>query len=633
MSAFTEYTNADEIYASTNPTMRFSIEILDEGYTNIANSHSAIAHWYDNLLPVELKALHYQPAIQMMHNWINLFFANRSRGGLIPTLAQLSGRRIYQEAQATEPAGWKHTAGDLRLYGVLEGRYAGTVNMIRRMHEFLTWVPDGLLALNDAQLLRDHCSAWATAFMQVNDSAQGYGHRVAAGSWQLYNYVQTGPAVPPPAVDEQSYANPANFPGDFNERFDRAFRFALEGFPDSWWVMVDGYGAVAQAFVHLSQVTGEPTYADFARQINEGVWQARLNHATYLMPDTVTPRGPLPGDQALINRQWQYTHDTDCLYWARALFDAYGLVRRGQHTLTPTPAEDQACKQTDATTDPSATLHCRIRLRRNKLNDLLRGEFPDRYLGMALGLTLDWIRYGWNPDHQQFIRKITHDGTPGATVIYGDGKWNTLHVLLEAYRFTHDPFYLEIFDQAWQQWKKLAAQLGGLFPERMENGALPTPPVPGKCWASHPAPDNVECYQEFFLNVIVSAYQLTVAVQAPRLDYLADAQTLANKIQTERQAGQAYYQHAHGILGGALVRLTLAQGGLRRIGLNLTGGPVTKLSIHHATQGSVEIETKGHQRAVVYMDEGAYQVIKHFSDNQQSLPIALQVDEDIDLAL
>lgn len=620
MSAFTESANADEIYASTNPYMRFAIEILDEGYTNIANSHSAIAHWYDNLLPVELKTLNYQPAIQMMQDWINLFFANRSRGGLIPTLAQLSGRRIYQEAQATKPAGWKHTAGDLRLYGVLEGRYASTVNMIRRMHEFLTWVPDGLFALNDEKPLWDHCIAWANAFMQANDSTPWYGHRAADKSWQLYNYVQTGPPPAPPGVDEQTYANPANFPGDFNERFDRAFRFALEGFPDSWWVMVDGYGAVAQAFVHLSKLTGITTYADCAGQINEGLWQARLNHATYLMPDTVTPRGPLPGDQALINRRWQYTHDTDCLYWARALFDAYGLVRRGQHTLTPTPAEDQACEPTGAMTDPSATLHCRIRLRRNKLSDLLHAEFPDRYLGMALGLTLDWIRYGWNPDHQQFIRKIAHDGTPGATVIYGDGKWNTLHVLLEAYRYTHDPFYLEIFDQAWQQWKKQADQLNGLFPERMEHGVLPTP-------------DNVEHYQEFFLNVIVSAYQLTVVTQTPRPDYLADAQALANKIQAEHQAGQAYYQHAHGILGGALVRLALAQGGLRRIGLDLTGGPVTKLSIHHATQGSVEIAIKGHQRAVVYMDEGAYQVIKHFSDNQQAAPITLQVDNDMDLAL
>lgn len=633
MSSFTENASADEIYASTNPYMHFAIEVLEAGYTNIANSHSAIAHWYDNLLPIELKALNYQPAVQMMHAWINLFFANRSRGGLIPTLAQLSGRRIYQEAQTNAPAGWKHTGGDLRLYGVLEGRYASTVNMIRRMHEFLTWVPDGLFTLPDEQPLREHCITWANAFMQANDGVPWYGHRVAGNSWQLYNYVQTGPAVKPPGVDEQTYTNPAHFPGDFNERFDHAFRFALEGFPDSWWVMVGGYGAVAQAFVHLSKVSGEPLYAAFAGQINEGLWQARLNHATYLMPDTVTPRGPLPGDQALIDQQWQYTHDTDCLYWARALFDAYGLVRGAMPTLALTPEENQLCDPADATPDPLDTLQWRIRQRRQKVSTLLQSEFPDRYLGMALGLTLDWIRYGWHPYHQQFIRKIAHDGTPGATVIYGDGKWNTLHILLEAYRYTHDSFYLDIFDQAWQQWKRLAAQLGGLFPERMENGILPTPPIPSKCWVSHPAPDNVECYQEFFLNVIVSAYQLTVAAQAPRPDYLVDAQTLADKIKAKHQAGRDYYQHAHGVLGSALVRLALAQGKLHRIGLNLSDGPVTKLSIQPASGEMIEIKVKGHQRVVIYMDEGAYQVSKHFSGNQQSLLAALHVDNDMDLAL
>ena len=167
----------------------------------------------------------------------------------------------------------------------------------------------------------------------------------------------------------------------------------------------------------------------------------------------------------------------------------------------------------------------------------------------------------------------------------------------------------------------------------MENGSLLTPPKADKCWDSLLAPDHVECYQEFFLHVIVSAYQLTVAAQTPRPDYLVDAQTLANKIKAEHQAGRNYYQHAHGIMGGALVRLALAQGGLHRIGLKLSGGPVTKLIIQHATQGMIEIEVKGRQRAVIYMDVGTYQVIKHFSDNQQSPPITLQVNHDLDITL
>jgi hypothetical protein len=52
-------------------------------------------------------------------------------------------------------------------------------------------------------------------------------------------------------------------------------------------------------------------------------------------------------------------------------------------------------------------------------------------------------------------RKIHHDGTPGNTSLYGDGRWNTLYVLIEAYRFTRDTFYLDIFDQAWSLLEQL----------------------------------------------------------------------------------------------------------------------------------------------------------------------------------
>ncbi len=629
MSEFTVYESNDEVYTSTNKYMRFAIEVMEDAYDNAG--HASIAQWYDNLLPIELKDMDYLPAEKMMHKWINIFFANSSRGGLIPTLAQLSGRRIYKDATPNEPAGWVHSPGDMRGYGVLEGRYASTVNMIRRIHYFLTWVPDGSLMLEDNGSLLDHCKAWAKAFKQPNEDGNWYGHRVSANSWQLYNFVHTGPPPLPPGVDSQEYANPNNFPGEFNERFDRAFRFALEGFPDSWWVMVDGYGAVAQAFVHLSKVSGDPTHADFAKEINDGLWNARLNHATYLMPDTVTPRGPLPGDQMAINGQWKYMYDTDCLYWARALFDAYGLVRRGDRNLTPTPEESQFCESTAATADPLATLQCRIRLRRRKLDNLLRAEFPDRYLGMALGLTLDWIRYGWNPYYKQFIRKIGHDGTPGLTVIYGDGKWNTLHILLEAYRFTHDPFYLDIFDQAWSQLMSLASGLGGLFPHTIENGNLPMPPVPKKCWDPKYAPDNVECNQEFFLDVIINAYRATAEAGQPSARYLAAAETVANKILAEHDAGNDYYILAHGILGGALVRLARAKGTLRRIRIN--PGGATKLSFTNSMMGMVEVELLEQPLAVVYMDDGIYNVVKHFADTTTSAPVTLNVTGDANVVL
>jgi len=251
---------------------------------------------------------------------------------------------------------------------------------------------------------------------------------------------------------------------------------------------------------------------------------------------------------------------------------------------------------------------------------------------MALGLTLDWIQYGWNPQAKQFIRKICHDGTPGPTKIYGDGKWNTLYILIEAYRFTHDNFYLDIFDQAWGQLKHLASGVG-LFPDTIENGNLPLPPVQNKCWGSTYAPDNIECYQEFFLDVIVNAYQATVGAEQPRADYLADAEVVANKILAEHKAGNDYYVDGHGILGGALVRLARAKGTLRRIGINLVEDTITKLSFSNAMTGTVNVELLDHKRAVVYMNDGEYQVVKHFADHQEALPIALEVVCDTDITL
>ena len=51
-------------------------------------------------------------------------------------------------------------------------------------------------------------------------------------SWMLYNFVHVGP--------------PPGCPSDTSDP-EMQFRFAFEGFPDSWWVAVGAYGAVAQS--------------------------------------------------------------------------------------------------------------------------------------------------------------------------------------------------------------------------------------------------------------------------------------------------------------------------------------------------------------------------------------------------
>jgi hypothetical protein len=78
----------------------------------------------------------------------------------------------------------------------------------------------------------------------------------------------------------------------------------------------------------LTQTVGNPTFSTLAQDLNRGIWNARLNQASFLMPDTVTPAGVLPGDQEDA-APFRYMHDTDCLYWANGL----GKLVRGSVAL------------------------------------------------------------------------------------------------------------------------------------------------------------------------------------------------------------------------------------------------------------------------------------------------------------
>jgi hypothetical protein len=393
------------------------------------------------------------------------------------------------------------------------------------------------------------------------------------------------------------------------------FRFAFEGFPDSVVGRVGEYANAAQAFVHLSQLLGDPQYADFAAQINDGLWNSRLNQSTYLMPDTVTTLGPLAGDQD-VAAPFKYKHDTDCIYWARGMFEAYRVGGGMQAQLVPSASESVTCTLAGIIFGDQAALRCQTGTRRKRLDALLSGGFPNKYLGMALGLTLDWIRYGWFPQWNQFVRKIHHDGTQGDTRIYGDGKWNTLYMLIAAYEFTHDDFYLRLFDRAWQHFEALAQshpELSGLFPDNLDSGNLAQgPPV-------------IETLQEAFLDVIVSAYLATVNAGTPLAGYLTKAKDVADKIIAAHKAGKDYYFLYNGLLGRSLLRIARAAGTLRRITINLFESNITTLNFQSGASGSVGVDLLGHQRAVVYMDDGQCNVVKQFADGTEAPPITLVV--------
>jgi hypothetical protein len=570
------------IYDSTNKYMHFAIDVMDEGYSLISNAHDSLAIWYDNLLPIELKDINYLPAIHMMQHWINLFFYNMSRGGLIPTLAQISGRRYYDQSTGE----WKHMSGDTRGSCTLEGMYASIVRMFERIHIFLSWFSD--TTTTNTQNLISHCKTWADAFMQTNSDNNWYGH--VAGGWKLYNYVHTGP--------------PSGIPNDTSDK-EMQFRFAFEGFPDSGLVYAFEYGFVAKAFLLLSKISGDEKYADFAASINDGLWNSRFNHNNYLMPDSITPWGPLPGDQDPGPQnpgdqdpmhQFKYKYDTDCLYWARAIFETYGIFDKNRTDLRPLETEDARCGRTNNL----RALKCRVNIRKNKLLPLFTGTREDKYLAMALGLTLDWIGYGWNPDWSQFIRKIHHDGTPGETRIYGDGKWNTLYILIEAYRFTHDNFYLRTFNQAWKHFEDLAQD--GFFLQSLKSGDIdPDPNASG-----------IEENQDAFLDVIVTAYLATMEAGNPQQDYLNIAREFADRIMEAHVGGKNYYVNAHGLVGKAYLGLALAEGTLRRVSIHLSEEGL-RLIFQQVGSSDFQIQVPG-KHAVIYMNNGQYNIVKQRPD-------------------
>ena len=193
--------------------------------------------------------------------------------------------RANENDPATGQKGyWKHLPGDTRSYSVIEGKYASVAEKINRMHIFLSWFSDDPSILSD---LLTKCVNWANAFMQIQSRDNWYGHRIAENDWKLYNFVHAGPPLSITSDNPSDWDDPLDC--------DMHFRFAFEGIPDAGLVIAEAYGNIAHSFVLLSRISGDSKYSNLADFINEGLWNSRFNHENYLMPNVITPWGPLPG--------------------------------------------------------------------------------------------------------------------------------------------------------------------------------------------------------------------------------------------------------------------------------------------------------------------------------------------------
>jgi hypothetical protein len=587
MSLFTEYPieAPTEIYASTNRYVRYAIGVAEatlEPFLDPSTRYVAMTGQLNNLPSLDWLQLDYKPMLQVVRLWIAEFFTHRSKKGLYPLEQQWVPCKVW------DGASWVYEVApsdyDLRHLGPVSTRDCSSIGMLGRMRDFLDWD-------SGDTLLVDNCRAWACRFLEVNAGTNLYGHRRGSSNWVLYNLVHVGPT-------EGAVASPA-------DDFQSQLRWALEGLPDSSWAQTHQYGLVASAFERLTSACGDLTYAAAARDITEGLWKARLAQDKYFVCDTVTPWGLIPGDYDLQELKYQY--DTDSLYWTNALYEAYG-ASGGVWVpgLEPSP-------------NP-AGVAAMISVRWSLVTSLLSNAgatYPARYLGIALATTLEWIRWGWlkGPGKNHFVRKIHHDGTlPTPHQLYGDGVYNTLQMLVNAYRYTHDGFYLDLFGRMLYQLRKVSSDapevlapfppnldvdakyfFHGLFPEVIIDGALGLPAESRRS-------------QEVALDLVVRAFAASQEAIAPRPTLWQAAEEMAQRIieLDDQGYGQVVYSGHYGVLHNAMVNLARRPGTLRRIGFDLQTAGRT------LTFNGVGIESLvlvvPQQRAVVYMDDGAYQI-------------------------
>lgn len=527
------------------------------------------------------------------------------------------------------------------FYGILEGHDTSVVKSLYAMPEFLSWLTADF-SLDDGRRLMDACIKWANAFKQVSHPANVRGH--VAGQWVLYNFVHTGlrlgEVLPPP--DRFYVENNSKRVASLD--FEKMLRYSLEGVPDSMHVRAHDYGVVALAFENLTNITGDNTYAEFARRINEGMWNARPNSDTYLMASDTILWGPVLGDfGATMTSAQKYQAGTDALYWGFNMFEAYrlagGTVR---HDLRPPRGLLDALGRLLDPFDRFLNLRRliepwlfqdNIKQRKTRLKTLGLlddNNFPGKYLGMALGLTLDWIKYAWRPEYNHFVNRLSYDGCWHNNEIGSDSKYNTLSMLVYAYSFSHDEFYMDIFDKAWGKYRELAgdARLGGFFPERVVGGELVEEVVPeveeevvkiNTCWdlGMNVGDQWVkrDPSQSFFLDILIRAWQATVDAGRPRENYLIEAREFANRIIA---IAEANCERAEGM---PFLRLALASGTLRRIHFTLWED-VEALVIIDSDQGSFTIKRNDDdsvfREAVIYMNAGRYQVNYRRQDDTES---------------
>jgi hypothetical protein len=287
------------------------------------------------------------------------------------------------------------------------------------------------------------------------------------------------------------------------------------------------YGAMAKGMAVVSQLSGDSRFVAWADQKLDFVWGARLNRELPILSDVFVPY------TAVMNDGW--TSDTDTLYHVRFLYRIYELTGN------------------------------------------------TKYRDWALAATDLWFDRAWNSQWGHFIRKLRPDGTPAVETLYGDAKYNTLHMLVDAYRTTKNPKYAERLKFAWKNLLRMG--IGGLVAESVRRGEAEVRP-------------GFDPQQTIFIEILVDAYEATGDAE-----FLREAEAHAARV---LRVGRKAMRIEGCQAGRALLRVALARSPVRRLELRLEARD-TPVKI--TRQGKTELEaTVPADLAVIYLPAGTYQV-------------------------
>jgi hypothetical protein len=310
--------------------------------------------------------------------------------------------------------------------------------------------------------------------------------------------------------------------------------------------LTQDYGQVALGIAHLA--AAPPELLGWADQKLRFVWQ-----------HPQSPTLPLLYEQFVLTRGLvrpeEPSSDTDTLYFVRQLFELC--------ELTDTP----------------------------------------QYCDWALATTDVWVERAWVPQWGHFVRKLNPDGSPATDRLYGDGKYNTLAVLVDAYRATGDRAYLDRLLLAWNSLLRLGEN--GLAPEAVRRGK----PL---------ADQGLDPQQTIFLEILLEAY---AASDDPA--FLAAADALGDRILAQ---GESAMRLESGQGGAALLRLALARQPVARLELALPAAD-TQIALHQGARPLLQAQVPG-TVAVIYLPEGTYRL----SALGQSRTLSLRGHQRLSLA-